>query len=99
MTFGILKYVHIEHGFGCYSPFLIIPFCLQISSLALGTPPALATSPPVVGQRNTFLNVTRLGFAAAHDSPALKAEEDDSQSQHSTLRTSPGIIMVPFNIC
>ncbi|KAG9445832.1 hypothetical protein H6P81_011960 [Aristolochia fimbriata] len=41
---------------------------------ALGSPPVLSTSPPVVGERKLFSSVTRLGFAAAHDSPSLRAE-------------------------
>lgn len=38
----------------------------------------MSTSPPAVEERQTFSNVTRLGFAAAHDSPSLKTEEDNS---------------------
>ncbi|XP_058092939.1 uncharacterized protein LOC131239312 [Magnolia sinica] len=34
-----------------------------------------STSPPVLGERKLFSDVTRLGFAAAYDSPSLKAEE------------------------
>lgn len=34
-----------------------------------------STSPPVTGERKLFSDVTRLGFAAAHDSPSLKADE------------------------
>ncbi|GMH25686.1 hypothetical protein Nepgr_027529 [Nepenthes gracilis] len=41
---------------------------------ALGSS-AVASSPPVYGERKLFSNVTRLGFAAAHDSPSLKIEE------------------------
>ncbi|KAK4798333.1 hypothetical protein SAY86_030659 [Trapa natans] len=38
----------------------------------------LSTSPPIVGEKKTFSNVTRLGFAAGHDSPALKIGDDTS---------------------
>ncbi|KAK1281577.1 hypothetical protein QJS10_CPB22g00483 [Acorus calamus] len=41
---------------------------------ALGSGTAPSTSPPVVGERKLFSDVTRLGFASAHDSPALKVE-------------------------
>ncbi|KAJ7976299.1 RING finger protein 10 [Quillaja saponaria] len=39
---------------------------------------ATTTSPPVVGERKLFSNVTRHGFAAAHDSPSLKIQESSS---------------------
>ncbi|XP_077229831.1 RING/U-box superfamily protein [Tasmannia lanceolata] len=53
---------------------------------ALGSPPVSSTSPPIVGDRKLFSDVTRLGFAAAHDSPSLKAEEsaDDSSNMDVT---------------
>ncbi|XP_072978560.1 uncharacterized protein [Typha angustifolia] len=35
---------------------------------------APSTSPPTTGERKLFSDVTRLGFAAAHDSPTLKGE-------------------------
>ncbi|KAF3791080.1 RING finger protein 10 [Nymphaea thermarum] len=41
---------------------------------ALGTSPASSTSPPV-GDRKLFSDVTRLGFAAACDSPSLRTEQ------------------------
>ncbi|WOG97120.1 hypothetical protein DCAR_0416459 [Daucus carota subsp. sativus] len=44
---------------------------------ALGSSAVVSVSPPV-GERPLFSNVTRLGFAAAHDSPALKFEEPSS---------------------
>lgn len=37
--------------------------------------PPTSSSPPFVGERILFSNVARLGFAAGHDSPALKIEE------------------------
>lgn len=46
---------------------------------ALGSSSAISTSPPVAGERKLlFSSVTRLGFAAAHDSPALKIEENNA---------------------
>ncbi|KAJ0969264.1 hypothetical protein J5N97_022141 [Dioscorea zingiberensis] len=33
-----------------------------------------STSPPIITGRKLFSNVTRLGFAAAHDSPSLKSD-------------------------
>ncbi|KAK7336160.1 hypothetical protein VNO77_16693 [Canavalia gladiata] len=36
---------------------------------------AMSSSPPVVGERKSFSNVTRLGFAAGHDSPSLQIPE------------------------
>ncbi|XP_068656370.1 uncharacterized protein [Aristolochia californica] len=48
---------------------------------ALGSPPVSSTSPPVVGERKLFSSVTRLGFAAAHDSPSLRAEESSETSR------------------
>ncbi|XP_023530957.1 RING finger protein 10 isoform X1 [Cucurbita pepo subsp. pepo] len=44
---------------------------------ALGSSPVTSSSPPV-GGRQLFSSVTRLGFAAAHDSPSLRIEETDS---------------------
>ncbi|XP_027350497.1 RING finger protein 10 isoform X2 [Abrus precatorius] len=35
----------------------------------------MSSSPPVVGERKSFSNVTRLGFAAGHDSPSLQIQE------------------------
>ncbi|KAF6169656.1 hypothetical protein GIB67_004048 [Kingdonia uniflora] len=45
---------------------------------ALGNAPLASTSPPVTSERKLFSNVTRLGFAAAHDSPSLGVEESGS---------------------
>ncbi|XP_059645281.1 uncharacterized RING finger protein P8B7.23 [Cornus florida] len=42
---------------------------------ALGSCPVTSSSPPTVGERKLFSNIARLGFAAGHDSPALKVEE------------------------
>ncbi|XP_030512175.1 RING finger protein 10 isoform X2 [Rhodamnia argentea] len=57
---------------------------------ALGNPVVMSSSPPAVGERKTFSNVTRLGFAAAHDSPALKNEGDDALPRTSLKNDSSG---------
>jgi len=41
---------------------------------ALGSGAVPSTSPPINSERKKFSDVTRLGFAAAHDSPSLRAE-------------------------
>lgn len=48
---------------------------------ALGSGSAPSTSPPVNSERKLFSNVTRLGYAAAHDSPSLRAEDSASSSR------------------
>ncbi|XP_010660682.1 uncharacterized protein LOC100248015 isoform X2 [Vitis vinifera] len=53
---------------------------------ALGSPVVTSTSPPTFGERKLFSNVTKLGFAAGHDSPGLKIEE--VHSVHSTSMAS-----------
>ncbi|CAI9763101.1 unnamed protein product [Fraxinus pennsylvanica] len=45
---------------------------------ALGSPPVTSSSPPAIGERQSFSSVARLGFAAGHDSPALKTEEAEA---------------------
>ncbi|KAL5581463.1 hypothetical protein UlMin_013905 [Ulmus minor] len=58
------------------------PFFSMDDFGALGTSTSTITttssSPPVVGERKLFSNVTKFGFAAAHDSPGLKIEENNS---------------------
>ncbi|KAF4397546.1 hypothetical protein G4B88_027286 [Cannabis sativa] len=49
---------------------------------ALGTSPVASSSTSVVGERRLFSNVTKLGFAAGHDSPSLKIEEISSQLEN-----------------
>ncbi|XP_018439679.1 uncharacterized protein LOC108812037 isoform X2 [Raphanus sativus] len=42
---------------------------------ALGnSAPVVSSSPPTIGERSSFSHVTRLGFAAGHDSPNLNNE-------------------------
>lgn len=54
----------------------------------------VSSSPPTVGGRGLFSNVTRLGFAAAHDSPALKPEETNSSNTNTDGSSSlPGNIL------
>ncbi|RYR54224.1 hypothetical protein Ahy_A06g029485 isoform C [Arachis hypogaea] len=58
---------------------------------------AMSSSPPVVGERKTFSNVTRLGFAAAHDSPSLQIQETSSTHNNNTV-TSPTGTTGPRNV-
>ncbi|XP_024021155.1 RING finger protein 10 isoform X1 [Morus notabilis] len=58
---------------------------------ALGTSTPTSSSPPIVGERKLFSSVTRLGFAAGHDSPALKIEENNSQDDNQMIRDSSGV--------
>ncbi|PIA32785.1 hypothetical protein AQUCO_04300014v1 [Aquilegia coerulea] len=46
---------------------------------ALGNAP-LPSTPPMTSERKRFSDVARLGFASAHDSPLLKAEESTNVS-------------------
>ncbi|XP_073022197.1 uncharacterized protein [Primulina eburnea] len=62
---------------------------------ALGSHTAVSSSPPTFGERPSFLGVTRLGFAAAHDSPALKAEEIPPSS-HAKINPSTGTTGLSF---
>ncbi|KAI0528530.1 hypothetical protein KFK09_001072 [Dendrobium nobile] len=57
---------------------------------ALGNGVAPTTNPSMNNTRKLFSNVTRLGFAAAYDSPALRAEElgDSSGSMNATQEAS-----------
>lgn len=57
--------------------YFYIPSCS-----ALGSPVVASTNPPTFGERKLFSNVTKLGFAAGHDSPGLKIEE--VRSVHNT---------------
>lgn len=50
----------------------------MLYSSALGSSSATSSSPPVVGERRLFSSVTRLGFAAGHDSPSLKLDGTNS---------------------
>ncbi|XVE84238.1 hypothetical protein DITRI_Ditri16bG0154700 [Diplodiscus trichospermus] len=58
---------------------------------ALGGSTVISSSPPVTGERKLFSNVTRLGFAAAHDSPSLKTEEGNSMHNNVVSTDSTGI--------
>ncbi|KAK9050540.1 hypothetical protein SSX86_030488, partial [Deinandra increscens subsp. villosa] len=51
---------------------------------ALGGSSATSSSPPTVVDRPLFSNVTRLGFAAAQDSPTLRTNETNISSGSST---------------
>lgn len=57
--------------------------------LALGNS-ATSSSPPVVGERKLFSSVTRLGFAAGHDSPSLQIQETSSPHNNNMVTDSSG---------
>ncbi|KAJ0054690.1 hypothetical protein Pint_02521 [Pistacia integerrima] len=57
----------------------------------LGSSPVTSSSPPNVGERRLFSNVTRLGFAAGHDSPALKIEETSDVHNNEGSNGSSGV--------
>ncbi|GLT81591.1 hypothetical protein SLE2022_000330 [Rubroshorea leprosula] len=59
---------------------------------ALGSSAVISTSPPVTGERKLFSSVTRLGFAAGHDSPALKIEEANADHKSEVAKDSAGCI-------
>lgn len=67
---------------------------------ALGSSAVVSASPLSVGDRPLFSNVTRMGFAAAHDSPAWKIEEahilpkTDVASNSSSVSGSPSFANV-----
>lgn len=45
---------------------------------ALVSPTVTSTTPQNIGERQSFSNVARLGFASGHDSLGLKLEETSS---------------------
>ncbi|CAH2045335.1 unnamed protein product [Thlaspi arvense] len=51
---------------------------------ALGNSAPTSSSPPNIGERSSFSHVTRLGFAAGHDSPNLNNEPTSVQSSSSS---------------
>ncbi|KAL5154415.1 RING finger protein 10 [Glycine soja] len=48
----------------------------------------ISSSPPLAGERKLFSNVTRLGFAAAHDSPSLQIQETSGLHNNNTTADS-----------
>ncbi|KAJ8773030.1 hypothetical protein K2173_028207 [Erythroxylum novogranatense] len=59
---------------------------------ALGNSVSMSSSPPVGGDdRILFANVARLGFAAGHDSPALRIEETNSLTNNSATSCPSGL--------
>ncbi|KAG7632678.1 Zinc finger RING-type [Arabidopsis suecica] len=55
---------------------------------ALGNSAPISSSPPNIGERSSFSHVTRLGFAAGHDSPNLNNEPTNVQSSSSSSEVS-----------
>ncbi|KAG5526954.1 hypothetical protein RHGRI_028030 [Rhododendron griersonianum] len=58
---------------------------------ALGRSAVASSSPPAVGERKLFSSVAKLGFAAGHDSPALKIDGAHSLSKHEVASDSSGL--------
>ncbi|OMO85542.1 Zinc finger, RING-type [Corchorus capsularis] len=58
---------------------------------ALGSSAVMSSSPPVTGERRLFSSVTRLGFAAGHDSPSLKIEEGNALPKNEVATDSTGV--------
>ncbi|KAJ9132884.1 hypothetical protein P3X46_033709 [Hevea brasiliensis] len=84
---------NFEHSFRDDSPkFSIDDFEALGSSTTMSSSPPTSSSPPLVGERILFSNVARLGFAAGHDSPALKIEETSaSHKNNKAANDSPGV--------
>jgi hypothetical protein len=51
---------------------------------------ALSSSPPVVGEKKLFSSVTRLGFAAGHDSPSFQTQETSNLHNRNSIADSSG---------
>lgn len=68
--------------FSCIIIRKLLFFC---PSLALGNSAPTSSSPPNIGERSSFSHVTRLGFAAGHDSPNLNNEPTSVQSSSSEV--------------
>lgn len=85
--------------FPFYFPFIAVNVCCGLHNFcicsALGNS-TISSSPPVAGERNSFSNVTRLGFAAGHDSPSLQCQETSSNTTTDSSVTT-GIICL-FNL-
>lgn len=59
---------------------------------ALGnSAPVVSSSPPTIGERSSFSHVTRLGFAAGHDSPNLNNEPTTNVQSSSSEVTNATI--------
>ncbi|CAJ1787475.1 unnamed protein product [Sphenostylis stenocarpa] len=58
----------------------------------------ISSSAPIAGERKSFSNVTRLGFAAAHDSPSLQIQETNGSRSGETQSYSNVISRAESNI-
>ncbi|XP_044502643.1 RING finger protein 10 isoform X3 [Mangifera indica] len=65
---------------------------------ALGSAPVASSSPPNVVERRLFSSVTRLGFAAGHDSPSLKTEETSAVRKNEGSNGSSGVTVGSRNL-
>ena len=66
----------------CDMVYVICVFCSALGNSSI------SSSPPVAGERKSFSNVTRLGFAAAHDSPSLQIQETSGLHNNNTTTDS-----------
>ncbi|XP_015893892.3 uncharacterized protein LOC107427986 isoform X1 [Ziziphus jujuba] len=82
--------VHIVSSFGQASHYESPSFSMDDFE-ALGTSPPISSSPPVIGERKLFSNVTKFGFAAGHDSPGLKIEENNPNHDSEVATDSSGV--------
>lgn len=62
----------------------------------LGSGVVPSTSPPINSDRKRFSDVTRLGFAAAHDSPSLKVEGSEKAGDTSNTQGSRSMTALSF---
>ncbi|CAH8363629.1 unnamed protein product [Eruca vesicaria subsp. sativa] len=60
----------------------------DFEALGNSAAPVVSSSPPNIGERSSFSHVTRLGFAAGHDSPNLNNEPTNVQSSSSSEVTN-----------
>ncbi|XP_010249224.1 PREDICTED: RING finger protein 10 isoform X2 [Nelumbo nucifera] len=58
---------------------------------ALGNSTIPTSGPTIIGERKLFSDVTRLGFAAGHDSPSLKVESSDGLSNTEAATNASGL--------
>jgi len=77
----------------CYVHMIMLCFFFF---LALGNS-TMSSSPPVVGERKSFSNVTRLGFAAGHDSPSLQIQETSGLHNNNMTTDSSGTTGIIFS--
>lgn len=65
-------------------PFNVVRTCSALGSSNPSTATTTTSSSAVVGERKLFSSVTRLGFAAGHDSPSFKNDQNNPNSRNDT---------------